>query len=327
MNEGISGLPQDFIRKALGEVDKDFLSAYPDYSRIYGKIAGHNNIKPENIHISNGSCAAIKHVYETIISCNDKVLLTDLTFAMYPVYCTIFRANPVIVDYKDDLSFPYDEFTEKLSRNIKMAVIVNPNNPAGTDIEPDKLLFLIKRAEKMSVFFLVDEAYFYYLPETVIEKVSQYRNLIVLRTFSKLCSMASLRFGYAAGHEDFIKVINKVKSSYEVNGVAVLFAERLLDEPDILNNIVNQIDESKNYLYNELDKYDIEYKKSSANFILIKCNDRVDDIISMLADNNILVSGRFTHEILKDYIRVTIGEKSIMESFFDKFITIWKKQL
>ena len=104
----------------------------------------------------------------------------------------------------------------------------------------------------------------------------------------------------------------------------MLLAEKVLDNPSIIKSLVEAANEGRNYLTQKLSKENIEYKEGCTNFILIKCNNKVDGIIRALADKKILVSGGFKQDFLKDYIRVTIGNKMIMEQFWDSFIKIWK---
>lgn len=324
INEGLPGLPEDFLKKVLSEVDSDFLSTYPEYTILRKKIALFNNLRPENICLSNGSDAVIKYVFDAYVSSGDKVLLTDPTFEMYPVYCAMFAAQSIVIEYKPDFSFPLEEFMQKISKEVKMAILVNPNNPTGSLIEQDELIGIIEKAADNDVIVLVDEAYFYYCPLTVIEEINNFDNLIVLRTFSKLCGMAAARLGYAAACPMLIEGLGKVKHPYDVNGLAVLLAERLIDRPDIIRNLINSFSEGKRYLTKKLEEEDIEYTGGHANFILIKCKGRVNEIIERLFKENILIKGNFKQSFLKDYIRVTVGKKIYMENFWEVFIKIWR---
>lgn len=323
-NEGVPGLPEDLVKDILSEINPEYLATYPEYRILQEKVAIHNKLKPENVILSNGSDAAIKYIFDAYISPGDKILLTDPTFAMFSVYCNMFNAKSVIVEYKPDLSFPKKEFMNRISPDIKMAVVVNPNNPTGYASDQNELNTIITKTSKEGVLTIVDEAYFYFYPESVIKEVTNYKNLIVLRTFSKLFGLAAVRLGYAAACPEIIEHLRKVKSMYDVNGLAVLFAEKILDNPDIIQDLIEFANEGKKYLSQKLRDYGIEYKEGWANFVLIKCGHRVDEIVRKLAEKNILVSGGFKQNFLKDYIRVTIGNKMIMEQFWDSFIKIWK---
>lgn len=325
MNESVSGLPDDFIRQVLSAIDPESLAAYPEYNRLQEKIARYNNLMPDNICLSNGSDAAIKYIFDTYILPQDNVLITDPTFAMYKVYCEMFNAKVLMVEYNEDLSFPLEKFLSAISQDIKLAVVINPNNPTGTALDYGSLLTIIKRASDCDVLTIVDEAYFYFYPNSVIEEIKNYNNLIVLRTFSKLCSIASLRIGYAAASPQIIVDLKKVRPTYDINGTALLFAENIIDSPGIIKKLVEDTDEGKKYLAGRLNREAIDCKEGAANFILIKCHNRVNEVITRLREKNILINGNFKQDFLKDYIRVTVGNKGVMEKFWDSFIEIWNK--
>ena len=324
MNEGIHELPEEFIRDAAVEIKPELLTMYPEYSTLKNKIGAHNNLGHENICISNGSDAAIKYIFDAYVSSGDNVLLTDPTFAMYRVYCNIFNAKALTVAYNPDLTFPKERFIEMISPSLKLAVIVNPGNPTGTVLPNEDLIRIIKKAKDNDVLVIVDEAYFYFYPKTVINEVKKYNNLIVLRTFSKLCGMAAVRLGYAAACPEIIEGINKVRPSYDVNALGVLFAGKILERPDIIRELLARVDGGKRFLIQKLSEEAIEYRDSHANFVLIRCCDQANEIAKRLAGEKILVGVGFKQSFLKDYIRIAIGDKRVMERFWKSFVKIWK---
>jgi len=324
MNEGLPGLPDDFIRKALLGLTADFLSTYPEYNELRQRIAQHNNLKPHNICLSNGSDGAIKYIFDAYMSAKDRVLMTNPTFAMYPVYCRMFDAEAIVTEYRDDLSFPEDDFKRLISREIKMAIIVNPNNPTGSVVKQKTLDQIIAKAAAENVILVVDEAYFYFYPESVIGKVKEYENLVVLRTFSKLCSMAAIRLGYAAACPEIIENLSRVKPTFDVNGLAVLLATEALENEGVIQSLIGRAKDGKAYLVKKLSEEKIGYIEGHANFVLIECGDRVAKIVDGLAKQKILVKGGFRQNFLKDYVRVTIGDKLIMQRFWEIFLKIWR---
>lgn len=324
MNEGVPGLPRGFIDEVLSEITPELLSTYPEYTKLQERIAAHNKLPLQNICLSNGSDAAIKYIFEAYISPGDKILLTDPTFAMYPVYCHMFNAIPEIVEYEQDFSFPFDAFYNKVTSDVKLAVIVNPNNPTGSTLDYQRIISIIEKAIKNDVLVIVDEAYFYFYPETIIDQVSNYNNLIVLRTFSKLCSIAAVRLGYAAACSEIIENLRKVKPTFDVNGIAILFAEKILDNSNLIKSMINNVNEGKEYIRQKLLSEGISFKVCSGNFLLVDCGDRVNEIITELKKRNVLVNGRFKQNYLNKYIRITVGDKQTMKQFWVNFIKVWR---
>lgn len=325
MNENPSGLPYSFVRDSLRQVKPDFLSAYPEYDSLLRKIAIHNRLKPENICLANGSDAAIKYIFDAYVSSGDRILLTEPTFAMYPVYCSMFNVKPVVVEYKTPRGLHVNHFLDKISPGIKIAVIVNPHNPTGSVLSYQELIKIVRKAGECDVLTVVDEAYFYFYPRTVIHEINRYRNLIVLRTFSKLCAMAGARIGYAAASPAIIKGLRKVKPSFEVDSIGVLLAERLLDEPELIDKLIERTNEGKNYLVKKLREGGIEHIAGSANFVLIKCRGNPLEIKENLAKHDILVAAGFKQDFLSDFIRVTVADKNMMTFFFKVFYKVWRR--
>lgn len=324
MNEG-EGLPDGFVKRVLAAIRPEVIAQYPEYKKLVRLIARQDNLRPENICLSAGSDAAIKYIFDAYISRGDKVLLTDPTFGMYPVYCKMFAARAITVKYNPDFTFALPKFLAEIKPGVKLAIIVNPNNPTGYALPEKDLLAIIKKAYHCRTLVIVDEAYFYFYRLSVIKYVKTFKNLIVLRSFSKFCSMAALRLGYAAATPGIVDGLKKVKPTYDVNAIAVLFAENLLTDRSIIPKLARSFEEGKKYLSQKLTLSGIKHHCGSANFILIKCPHRTGEIVAKLKAKNILVAAGFSQIFLKDYIRVTVFSKPVMQYFWKVFWGIYKK--
>ena len=326
MNEGIPGLPQEFINCLLRRITVETISIYPEYDELERKIGRDNGFMADNVLLSNGSDGAIKYIFEAFVSPGEKVIYTDPTFAMYPVYCSIFRARGQAVSYGSDFAFPTRGFLDAIKKGCRMAVIVNPNNPTGSVISRIELKEIASLCCRRDILLIVDEAYFYFYPETAAVMLKKYKNICILRTFSKLCGMAGLRLGFCLADRKIIDSLKKVKPTFDVNRIAVMFAEALLDSPKIIPMLINQAKEGKEYLMAELDKHNIEYRSCQANFILIKCPDEIKKISRKLEEKGVLIGSGFKQDFLKDYIRVTVGAIPEMKRFIQIFINIIGKK-
>lgn len=322
MNEDPVGLPNDFIEKVLSQITPEYLSAYPEYANLLMKIAAHNNISVDNICLSNGSDSAIKYIFDAYISPDDKVLLTDPTFAMYPVYTKMAGAKTIMFPYEDDLSFSVDGFLHLIDDSVKMAVLVNPNNPIGSALPEKDIKRIIEKCYEFSVCVVVDEAYYYFYNQSMVPYIDEYDNLIVLRTFSKACGLANLRIGYAVSNRDIISNLNRVRPSFDINGVAVLVAETLLESGTVVDEKIEEISKGKQYIVSKLKEGNYSCVAGEGNFILIHCPNRVSEVVTELRQNKILVSGGFQQQALKDYIRVTVGSFEVMDRFWSVFSKI-----
>jgi histidinol-phosphate aminotransferase len=325
MNESVEGLPEHFVQEILSSVRPEDLSSYPEYEELEEMLAENEGMALENILITNGSDAAIKHLFDAYIDVDDVVLMTDPTFAMYPVYSQISQARKISIPYKQDLSFPFDAFLKALqSHKPRMAVVVNPNNPTGSCLDPEKIQLLAEICCRQDTLFVVDEAYYHYLDETAVTLVRKFDNIVVLRTFSKLCGMAGLRLGYAVAPDSIISAMQKIIPTFDVNCLAVKLAKALLNRPDILKNQLLTIDEGKKWLIYRLEEKKIPYISGYSNFVLIDCGENSSLVAGFLKKNGILVGAGFKQSFLQNYIRVTLaGPKSMgifwasISHFFD----------
>lgn len=320
-NEGLIPPTKQVIQSVI---ENQTTTIYPEYGQLKNKLAKHVNLSYENICIGNGSDAIIKNIFETYINPGDGILLTDPTFAMYPIYCQMFQAKYLpLIKYNSLTSFPKKRFLEGLDGNIKMAVIINPNNPTGHAVDRAFLINAINKSCSNDILMIVDEAYHYYYPETVVDLVSKYENLIVLRTFSKFFGLASLRVGYGIACPKIIENLRKVQLTFDLNGVAVDFVNRIVDDKEYIDRVSKEYNDGKKYILSKLEENRVEYHKTEANFVLIDCSKSVEKIKSELYKRKILVSAGFKQSILKKYIRVTIGSKKHMEHFWKEFIDIY----
>ena len=322
MNESVEGLPEYFIRQVLDNIRPEELASYPEYDEITKMIAASLGLSQDNVLVTNGSDAAIKHLFEAYVSAGDNVLFTDPTFAMYPVYSRIVRAKEVAVPYNDDLSFPSDAFRQAIKHYApKLAAVVNPNNPTGSRVEQKIIRTLAEACHKQGSLLVVDEAYFHYLEETSVDLISEFDNVAILRTFSKLGGLAGLRIGYALSHADVISAMGKVRSTFDVNCLAVAMAKALLARPEIFQAQLTVVAEGKKWLIEKLEDREISYVAGHANFILIDCGEECTAIAEALKRKNILVGMGFRQPFLKKYLRVTLAGPKIMKRFWEVFMS------
>lgn len=313
MNENIDSLPTEFIQSVFSSISGDMLATYPNQEKTTQILADYNRLEYQNILLTNGSDGAINWVFETFIAASDKVLLTNPTFAMYNVYGKIYDADVLTVNYESNLEFPYEEFMDRLNQDIKLAVVVNPNNPCGTVLEEEKLVSIIEKAHSNNTLLVVDEAYYYFYTETVKDYVKKYDNLIVLRTFSKVCAMAGLRVGYIMADSKIIYSIKKVALSFDVNAVGLVFVNKLMENQYIIDDLCKNVNDGKKFVCNELDQLNIPYVLGKGCFMLIELHGDLHEIQQYFKEKGILVS-----LALNKYIRINLGAPGKMQLFINE---------
>src|SRR5213592_1564173 len=207
---------------------------YPDGSGfcLCKAIAIKLGLAPENIILGNGSNEVIEFLGYAFLDAErqDEVVASEYAFVVYKLITTSFGAHLIEVPspvYQQDL----EAMLKAITRKTRLIFIPNPNNPTGTLISQRAIDSFISRVpEKVIVVF--DEAYFEFLtdPPDTLRFVREGRNIIVLRTFSKIHGLAGLRIGYAIARPDVIEVLHRTRQPFNVNSIAQAGALAALED-------------------------------------------------------------------------------------------------
>lgn len=321
MNENPEGLPEEFVREVLKKIDSNFLAAYPRKETLLGMIAEREGIKKQNITLTNGSDEGMRLVFETFTRPGGRVVSVMPTFGMYQVYASMFGVQLDGVPFKDDFSIEVEDIVSSINQDTDLVVLLNPNSPIGIEFTEEECDKIILRAKEAGAFVLIDEAYYPFGVDSKINYFKEYPHVMILRTFSKICSLAALRVGYIIGDEEYIRYVENAQSTYNVNSVGILFAEELLKRNDIVENLKEKIDEGREYLNQNLEKSGYQYFGSKGNYVLIKPRKNPQFVADEMKKEKILIK-KYERGILSDWIRITLGNKDIMEIFWKTFLRI-----
>ncbi|MCX7884713.1 MAG: histidinol-phosphate transaminase [Caloramator sp.] len=300
----------------IKEISKINLNRYPDsYCKsLRHKISEYTMINEDNIICGNGSDEIIQMILNAFIGKNDNIIIHVPTFPMYKIYADILEANTIEVSCDDEFKINIDEIIKKaIEYKAKVIFLCNPNNPTGNSIKREEILKVINETESIVV---VDEAYYEFLGETVIDKIYDEERLIVLRTLSKAFALAGARIGYAAAQNNIIDALNKLRSPYNINTFSQIAAVTLLENIDAVKESIKKINEEKEYMESCLkDIPGIKVYKGCANFLLIRFKN-FDKVIKLLLEYKISVKSYLKGE-LKNCIRVTVGSRYENDKFID----------
>lgn len=318
MNENPEGLPREFVQETLKKITPEFLATYPQKVCLIHTIAEREAVQDENVTLVNGSDEGIRLVFETFTHPGGSVLTVTPTFEMYQVYANMFGVQLDTVSFDEDFSVDIEKILAMITVNTDLVVLLNPNSPIGTVYTEEAFERIVQYSEKMGAFLLIDEAYYPFGAETKADYCRRYPHVMVLRTFSKMCSMAALRVGFMIGSKEDIHLIENAQSTYNVNSVGLLFAEELLKRQDVLQGLQKSIREGKEYLIQKLEQTGHSYYAESGNYILIKSRTDPQKIAAYLKEKGILIK-IYKKGILEKWIRITLGSKTVMEKFWDIF--------
>lgn len=312
MNENPEGLPADFVNGVLSEITPEFLATYPEQGVFCDAYSAFIGVGAENVLPTNGTDSAIRYILETFGEAGKDIVTVHPTFGMYGVNCSIFDLKHKPVPYNDDLSFSTQKLLDAIDENTRVVVILNPNNPVGDAFSLEDMQKIATRASEVGAVVLVDEAYHYFYDETFLPLVKDADNILLLRTFSKLFSLAALRLGVVIGNKTLIDYIRRARLTFEVNSVALLFGTRLLQNRDIIDTLIKTEHAGKEYLSTALAKHGYKFLVGKGNFVLVHTKTPAQSVAQRLFAQNVLVH-TFGTGPLEKYIRISTGSTAIME--------------
>jgi len=321
MNENPEGLPKEFVDEVLKEITPEFLSIYPEPDRFlhkYADFVGYG-VKFENLVATNGSDMAIRYILETFGEEGKEVVTVSPSFEMYWVNCSILGLKHVPVPYEDDLTITADKIIAAINENTRIIALLNPNNPVGNVYSQDDIERIIAKAKECGAIVLIDEAYHYFCETTYLPYALSEENVIVLRTFSKLMSIAACRLGVVISSPQIIHYIKNGKLTFDANSIALLFAERLVEHPEVVENLIKTEKEGKAYVLQKLTEAGYWTRDCNGNFIFVKPKSDPHELTKILEEKYDVLVHPYGNPLLKDFIRVTTGSVKSMEIFLDAF--------
>lgn len=298
------------VREVLARISPGDLTRYPEREPVEASVAAHLNLAPEQVVLTNGVDEAIHVLFETFLEAGDELLLPVPTYTMYEVYASATDVHVIAVQSAADLQFPFERLLAAISPRTKMIAIANPNSPSGSVGTRAQLVELARRAPHAVI--LVDEAYFHFHGETVIDQVGAIPNLIVARTFSKAYGLAGLRLGLLAGPVELMRWIRRVLSPYSVNSLALACLPPALEDAAYLDWYVGEVVAARAEFEAVLDKARVRRWPSHANFVLVEIGPEHAAFIRFMRSAGVLVRDRSNDPGCDGCVRITIGTRQQM---------------
>ena len=317
-NEIPFNLPDQLKEKVNQRINNIEFNRYPDENAVQLKeeIAKYTGVPTKNIVVGNGSDELLLLNILAFTTQKKKIVIPVPTFSMYEYYARESRADVVKVNRKDNLSLDWDRiFDLNKCRSVGMYIFCSPNNPTGETLDFNKLERLLKETDKLVI---VDEAYYEFAGETIIDLINKYSNLIVIRTFSKAFGLAGLRVGYLAACESLVQRLEEVRSPYNVNAVSQQIACLTLQHSDSFKNIWKKIKNERTVLYKKMKSIEgVTPYPSEANFISFKTRYPEKDVFTRLKSSGISIRFLSNLPVCGDLLRVTVGTKEENQNFID----------
>jgi len=233
------------------------------------------------------------------------VITCQYAFIVYKLLATAFSVRTIETpspDYKQNLDATLDGITAK----TRIIFIPNPNNPTGTLISERAIDSFMSRVRD-SIVVVFDEAYFEFLddPPDTLRFVRDGRNVVVLRTFSKIHGLAGIRIGYAIAPPAITEVFHKTRQPFNVNSIAHGGAIAALDDEAHLRETKRVVDEGRAYLQEQLAEMQVPFVPAVANFLMVNVGDGCA-VFQKLLQRKIIVRPLKGYG-LTEWVRISVG--------------------
>lgn len=320
--------PLGFSEKAKIAINEalDTPSLYPDgnCTNLRNKISEMFNIAPDQLVFGAGSDEIITMIAQAFVGEEDEAITCTPSFPRYKSAVTMMGGKIIEVPLKNH-TYDLDGIVNEITDKTKVIFIANPNNPTGTIITKEEQVEFLKKVPS-NVLVVMDEAYFEYIkddkyPDT-LNIMKDYDNIILLRTFSKMYGLASLRIGYGIATKEIIGYLNRVRGPFNVSTPAQVAALASLEDNKFVEASYNTNEEAKQYTYNKCKELGLNYIETYGNFIMIDCKLPSLELFEKLQQNGVIVRPGFFFG-MDTYQRVSLGTTEQMKEFFrliEKFV-------
>ena len=319
------------VRKIISNKKMNFFR-YPDgkSEKLRQELSKKFRCDKNKIICGAGSDEVIQMLCQLFLKPKDEVVLPQFSFLMYRIYAKIVGAKVIFAKEKN-YKVSIQEILKKVTYKTKIVFIANPNNPTGTYLNKFELVKLRRKLRK-NILLVVDDAYFEYMKNTDyksgLDLFKNKNNVFILRTFSKIYGLSSLRIGWGYGSKKIIDGLNIIKPPFNVNEVAQEAAlESLKDKKFISRSIKHNLTYAKKLKF-FLNKFNIDSNNISANFLLLdfaKCKVKAKYFYEKLKLKGIILRSVEKSYKIKNMLRLTIGSRTDCLKFIRAVESIFNK--
>jgi histidinol-phosphate aminotransferase len=285
------------------------VNLYPDGNAFYlkQKLAAKLGVEPANLVLGNGSNDIIEFVAHALLAPGVDVVVSQYCFAIYPIVTKLFGANVITVPAKD-YGHDLPAMLKAITPATRVVFVANPNNPTGTLVPREELIQFVNDVPD-DVLLVMDEAYIEFLDDAVnlvpLIRLGARKNLVLMRTFSKIYGLAGLRVGYGIATAEFISALEKIRQPFNLNLLAQAAALAALDDEEHVRKTRANNFSGLEFFQRAFRALKLEYVPSAANFILVRVGEgqRVFDAMQKLG----VIVRPMGGYLLPEWIRISVG--------------------
>lgn len=272
-NENPFPIPKNVSDAIKSEISSIRLYPDSDCYLLKKRIAEYNKVGFENVVAGAGLVEIIKMIIRTFLKPGEKVLSSEKTFLLYRIATIEYQGKGAYIEIKMDEDYKFDlhRMFQMIDDKTRIIFITNPNNPTGTVLPKKKILDFINRVPEDKIIVL-DNAYHEYVSDSEnyldgIDLALKRKNVIVLRTFSKIYALAGLRVGYGISNEEIVSYLNIIKAPFSITRIAQKAAVASLENDDFKNKSAKLNFKNKKKLFNQLKGMGLRVIPSETNFL------------------------------------------------------------
>lgn len=285
------------------------LHIYPDGNAYYLKqrLAEKLGVPPANLLVGNGSNEIIELAGHALIDPGGEVVVSQFCFAVYPIVTHLFGGRLVIVPARDH-GHDLPAMARAITPRTRIVFVANPNNPTGTLASAQEVKRLVSQIPPQ-VLLAMDEAYLEFVDQPCdllpLIREGQVKNLLLMRTFSKIYGLAGLRVGYGIGHPELISALEKARQPFNLNAMAQIGALAALDDDEHLQRTRRNNREGLRFFEDAFRQWPLKFVPSAANFVMVEVGDG-QRVFGELQKLGVIVRPMAGYQ-LPSWIRITVG--------------------
>ena len=266
-------------------------------------------VTPEMIYTGNGSDEVLSFVFYAFFDSSKRFVMPQFTYSFYPVYAGFYNIPMDQVPLKEDWSLDVDEMLSRAEKNQGGIIFANPNAPTSLGLTRDQVRQMIKKASSDEIF-IVDEAYVDFGGESCIPLLAEFKNLVIVRTFSKSLCGAGQRLGYIVANPELVNIVTTVKNSvnhFPLDAVAQVSGKAACGDVAYYAETSRKVAQVRDDFYNFLCDKGFYLLKSQTNFLFAKHPSISGDELYQKVKAQGLLIRHFNTPGIEDFVRITIG--------------------
>ena len=288
------------------------LNAYPDGQSHYLRLAlaARLGVKPEQVTVGNGADGIILQTCMAYLDDDSEAIVSQSSFPVYDIFTCAMRAKLIKTPARNH-GLDLDAMATAITARTKLIFVCNPNNPTGTISTAREVEALMARVPD-HVLVVFDEAYYEFVdscdyPDTLRYVREGRRNVLIMRTYSKIYGLAGIRLGYAIADPDILAPMLKIKEPFAVNLLAQVAGIAALEDEEYRKASVAANHAGRLFLYREFERLGLFCVRSHANFVLVRVGPQAGRVFQKLLEKGVIVRPCTGYD-LPEFVRITVGD-------------------